>query len=98
MNTRSDCAVLRSVVLGVLHSPDHITTDALDVSCSAVNQLEQHFRVTDHRSRGYRVTTCRLWLTFISGLHHHNVLISPREITTNIKHVLPAVYDKKWTN
>ena len=40
------------------------------------NRLEQHFLVTDHRSRGYRVTTCRLWLTFVSGLDHYNVLIT----------------------
>ena len=39
LSTRSDCAVLRSVVLGVLRTPDHITTDALDVSCSACNVL-----------------------------------------------------------
>ena len=55
------------------------------------NLLERHFRATDHRSRAYRVTTCRLWLTFVSGLDHYNVTILPREITTNIKHVLPAL-------
>ena len=55
-----------------------------------VNRLEQHFRETDKRCRGYCVTTCQLWLTFVSSLDHYNVLITPREITTNIKHVLPA--------
>ena len=55
-----------------------------------VNRLEQHFRVTGHGSRGYRVTTCRLWLTCVSGLDQYNVLISPCEITTNMKHVPPA--------
>ena len=55
-----------------------------------VDRLEQHFHVTVHRSGVYRVTTCRLWLTFVSGLDHYSVLISPREITTNVKHVLPG--------
>ena len=38
VNNKS-CAVLRSVLLGVIRSPDHITEDALDVSCSAGNVL-----------------------------------------------------------
>ena len=59
-----------------------------------VNRLEQSFLVTDHRSRGFRVTTCRLWLTFVSGLDHYNVLITPRVITTNIKHVIPSEKDE----
>ena len=33
------CSVAFRVVLGVLLSPDHITTDALNVSCSASNVL-----------------------------------------------------------
>ena len=55
-----------------------------------INRLEQLFRETDLRSRGYRVTTHRLCLTFVSGLDHYKVLITLREMTTNIKHVLPA--------
>ena len=47
--------------------------------------LEQHFRAADRRSKGYRVSTCRLALTFVSAFDHCSVLI-----TTNIKHVLPA--------
>ena len=73
------------------HRPYHNRRVGCLMLCrQRVYRLEQHFLVTDHRSRSYRVTTCRLWLTFVFGLDHYNVLITPRVITTNIKHVLAA--------
>ena len=53
-------------------------------SCSVRNVL------TDHHSRGYRMTTCRLWLIFANDRDYYCVLFTLCEIITNIKHVLPA--------
>ena len=93
---RSICAKSRPMIRNVLSPPTHNTTNALIVSVSECNViskktwLEQHFRVTDRRNKGYRVSTCRLALTFVSAFNHCSVLIVQRGITTNIKHILPA--------
>ena len=103
VSMRSVGAMSRSVircVLRVLSSPDTITTIALYVSDSAGNVLstnpERNLALNNVRTQqtfAAKVTVCRHVVsqqTLVSGLDHCSMLIIHREITTNIKHLLPA--------
>ena len=81
-SARSDCAMLGVVIRIVLHVlPHHTATNALN-SGSASNVIDNTRRnlagttlpCNRPQQHRYRVTTCRLWLTFESGLDHCTAL------------------------